>query len=62
MSSSSSAGSKHKQWRRASDASDNDDGRRSNTNRIDQHFGSNEKRTSMRLTYAGPGHPLTLVL
>ncbi|KAG1760049.1 Rad1/Rec1/Rad17 [Suillus occidentalis] len=62
MTSSSSAGSKHKQWRRASDASDNDDGRRPNTNRIDQHFGSNEKRTSMRLTYAGPGHPLTLVL
>ncbi|KAG2120949.1 Rad1/Rec1/Rad17, partial [Suillus discolor] len=30
--------------------------------RIDQHFGGNEKRTSMHLTYAGPGHPLTLVL
>ncbi|KAG1774221.1 Rad1/Rec1/Rad17 [Suillus placidus] len=65
MSSSSSTGSKHKRWRRADDASDDergDEGRRPNVNRIDQHFGGNEKRTSMRLTYAGPGHALTLVL
>ncbi|KAG1749130.1 Rad1/Rec1/Rad17 [Suillus paluster] len=65
ISSSSSAGSKNKQWRRADDGSEDergDEGRRPNANRIDQYFGSHEKRTSMRLTYAGPGHALTLVL
>ncbi|KAG1832831.1 Rad1/Rec1/Rad17 [Suillus variegatus] len=54
MSSSSSTGSKHKQGATMHGVL--------NANRIDQHFGGNEKRTSMRLTYAGPGHPLTLVL
>jgi cell cycle checkpoint protein len=65
MSSSSSTGSKNKQWRRADDVSDDergDDGHPHNADRINQHLGGNEKRTSMRLTYAGPGHTLTLVL
>lgn len=63
--SSSSTSSKHKKWRRASDGSDDErgeEGRPANANRLDQYFGSNEKRTSMRLSYAGPGHPLTLIL
>ncbi|OAX43811.1 Rad1-domain-containing protein [Rhizopogon vinicolor AM-OR11-026] len=63
--SSSSTGSKHKKWRRADGGSDDergDEGQPPNVNRLDQYFGSNEKRTSMRLSYAGPGHPLTLLL
>ena len=30
--------------------------------RIDQYFSSSEKRTGMRLTYAGAGCPLTLIM
>jgi cell cycle checkpoint protein len=30
--------------------------------RIDQYFSGSEKRTGMRMSYAGPGHPLTLLL
>lgn len=64
-SSSSNTSSKHKKWRRADDGSDDErgeEGRPPNANRLDRYFGSSEKRTSMRLSYAGPGHPLTLLL
>ncbi|KAF9244225.1 Rad1/Rec1/Rad17 [Melanogaster broomeanus] len=77
MSSSSSGASKGKRWRREDDVSDDGDGRgysnsgrgnnRDNANatgmnRLEQYFGGNAKRTSMRLSYAGPGYPLTLLL
>lgn len=66
---------KRKKWKHDSD--DSDDGRgnhgkgrgrrgggppKGNTT-IDQFFwSSNEKKTGMRMTYAGSGHPLTLIL
>ncbi|EGN96243.1 hypothetical protein SERLA73DRAFT_185884 [Serpula lacrymans var. lacrymans S7.3] len=72
--SSASAGTKYKKWKRAEDGSDHDgdDGDRPNRqrpganvplhNRIDHYFGGGEKRTSMNMSYAGPGYPLTLLL
>ncbi|KAH7927051.1 Rad1-domain-containing protein [Leucogyrophana mollusca] len=73
--SSATAGSKSKKWRRGEhdDASDDDAGGRQrsrapsnapNNSRIEQYFGGggHGKRTSMRLSYGGPGYPLTLLL
>jgi cell cycle checkpoint protein len=76
--SASSAFQKHKQWRRADDRSDHDrdddhvDDDAPSRNRrgaggagggrIDQYFSSSEKRTGMRLTYAGAGCPLPLIM
>ncbi|KIJ69664.1 hypothetical protein HYDPIDRAFT_106321 [Hydnomerulius pinastri MD-312] len=63
--------SKGKKWRRDDDVIGSDDehqGRRGNASgngRLETYFGAgggNEKRTSMRLTYVGSGHPLTLLL
>ena len=66
--------SKYKTWRRADDGSDHDrdDNRARDRNRqrgnegangrIDQYFSGPEKRTGMRMSYAGMGHPLTLLL
>ncbi|KAI0059048.1 Rad1-domain-containing protein [Artomyces pyxidatus] len=48
--------SKGKKWRRTGD----DD--RGAENRIEQFFAGGEKRTGMRLSYAGVGHPLTLLV
>ncbi|GLB35461.1 putative repair protein Rad1/Rec1/Rad17 [Lyophyllum shimeji] len=65
-----SSSSKYKKWRKAGEDSDHDgddehgDRGRSVAGRgIDSYFtGGSEKRTSMRMTYAGEGHPLTLLL
>ncbi|RDB24017.1 Cell cycle checkpoint protein RAD1 [Hypsizygus marmoreus] len=59
--------SKFKKWKKAGDDSDNDDdggrGRSAGGRGIDSYFGGgSEKRTGMRLTYAGAGYPLTLLL
>ncbi|KIM53703.1 hypothetical protein SCLCIDRAFT_426684 [Scleroderma citrinum Foug A] len=71
------SGSSHRKWRREGDRSDDEryeerrDGRQQarGTNdtpansRIDQYFGGgSDKRTRMRLSYGGIGHPLTLWL
>ena len=77
MSSHSSA-PKPKKWRKEADMSDEDRGDTKGKGRAGpsdirqqgnpthglEHFwgGGNEKRTSMRLLYAGPGYPLTLLL
>ncbi|KAG6865679.1 hypothetical protein C0991_000449, partial [Blastosporella zonata] len=62
-------GTKFKKWKKSGDDSDHDEdddrgGRgRSTARGLDPYFsGSSEKRTGMRLTYGGPGQPLTLLL
>lgn len=76
--SSHSSAPKPKKWRREGDVSDEERGdakgkgrgapssnrQQANAPHGLEHFfgGGNEKRTSMRLSYAGPGHPLTLLL
>ncbi|KAG6918017.1 hypothetical protein DXG01_016869 [Tephrocybe rancida] len=62
-------GTKFKKWKKTGDDSDHDDdddrgGRARNGARgLDTYLsGGSEKRTGMRLTYAGPGNPLTLLL
>ncbi|KAF8126491.1 Rad1/Rec1/Rad17 [Boletus edulis] len=59
-------GPKPKKWRREDEVSDGERGRcqrKSATHGLEHFFGGgNEKRTSMRLSYAGPGYPLTLLL
>ncbi|KAG6845217.1 hypothetical protein H0H87_012544 [Tephrocybe sp. NHM501043] len=62
-------GTKFKKWKKSGDDSDHDDdddrgGRGRNYARGLDNFlsGSSEKRTGMRMTYAGPGQPLTLLL
>ena len=73
-----SSASKPKKWRKEDDASDEERGDAKGKGRgapsngrqqagaaqgLEQFFGGgNEKRTSMRLSYAGPGYPLTLLL
>jgi cell cycle checkpoint protein len=69
---SSSAGGSYKKWKKTEDGSENEDGaddgrQRQNGTRptrgIESYFGGgSEKRTGMRLSYAGPGYPLTLIL
>ncbi|KAL4065298.1 repair protein Rad1/Rec1/Rad17-domain-containing protein [Scleroderma citrinum] len=71
------SGPSHKKWRREADRSEDEryeerrDGRQQTrgashvpaSNRIDQYFGGgSDKRTRMRLSYGGIGHPLTLWL
>ncbi|KAF8655860.1 hypothetical protein AX16_002943 [Volvariella volvacea WC 439] len=65
----SSGGSSHKRWKRPGggnsdeDSGDKDGGGARGRGPIDQYFGSgSEKRTGMRMSYAGPGHPLTLII
>ncbi|KAH0584433.1 Cell cycle checkpoint protein RAD1 [Termitomyces sp. J132] len=59
---------KYKKWKKAGNDSDHDDdddrrGRgRSEARGLDAYFSGPDKRTGMRLTYVGPGNPLTLVL
>lgn len=58
---------KYKKWKKASDDSDRDDendGRgKGGTRGIDSYFGGgSDKRTGMRMSYAGAGYPLTLLL
>jgi cell cycle checkpoint protein len=63
---------KRKKWKKDSDESDEDKGRRGKGRKggppkgnatIDQYFWSNsEKKTGMRMSYSGSGHPLTLIL
>ncbi|KAF8061634.1 Rad1/Rec1/Rad17 [Lyophyllum atratum] len=64
-----SSGNKYKKWKKAGEDSDHGDddergGRgRSAANRgIDTYFTGGSERTGMRMTYAGAGHPLTLLL
>jgi len=72
---SSSAGGSYKKWKVTEDGDEDEEGagdqdrdrRRKNDARpargIESYFGGgSEKRTSMRLSYAGPGYPLTLIL
>jgi len=70
---SSSAGGSYKKWKVTEDEDEDEEGadnqnkRRKNDARpargIESYFGGgSEKRTSMRLSYAGPGYPLTLIL
>lgn len=72
---SSSAGGSYKKWKMTEDGSENEGGadendrdkqRRNGTRPargIESYFGGgSEKRTGMRLSYAGPGYPLTLIL
>ncbi|KAF5386954.1 hypothetical protein D9615_001940 [Tricholomella constricta] len=59
---------KFKKWKKPGDDSDNDDdgdrgGRgKSGSRAIDSYFNGSEKGTGMRMTYAGAGNPLTLLL
>ncbi|KAK0434054.1 repair protein Rad1/Rec1/Rad17-domain-containing protein [Desarmillaria tabescens] len=53
-------GGRHTRWKKVGDNDNDNDGRRG---RIQQFFGSgSEKRTGMRMSYAGAGYPLTLLL
>lgn len=62
--------SKFKKWKKAGEDSDHDDndeggrGRgRGNARGIESYFsGGSDKRTGMRMTYAGTGYPLTLLM
>ena len=60
------SGTRHKKWRK--DDGGNSDGEDDHGNRnagpIDKYFGVGgpEKRTSMRMSYVGIGHPLTLLV
>lgn len=72
---SSSGGGSYKKWKATEGEAEDEEGtgdqdrdrRRRNDARpargIESYFGGgSEKRTSMRLSYAGPGYPLTLIL
>lgn len=61
--------SKYKTWRRADENPDHEREDRQRQNRtqtgqgrLDSYFGASDKRTGMRMSYAGNGHPLTLLL
>ncbi|KAG6887293.1 hypothetical protein C0995_016373 [Termitomyces sp. Mi166 len=62
------AGTKYKKWKKTGNDSDHDDdddrgGRgRTGARGLDTYFSGSDKKTGMRLTYAGPGDPLTLLL
>ena len=59
---------KYKKWKKAGEDSDHDDddegGRgRGNARGIDSYFGGgSERRTGLRMSYAGTGYPLTLLM
>ncbi|KAG7453030.1 Rad1-domain-containing protein [Guyanagaster necrorhizus] len=60
-----SGGGRHNRWKKVGDNDDGDDGDDDDGGRgkIQQFFGgSSEKRTGMRMSYAGAGYPLTLLL
>ncbi|KAK2460638.1 hypothetical protein APHAL10511_007108 [Amanita phalloides] len=72
---SSSAGGSYKAWKTTDGEPENDEGENDNDRNkqrrdgvrsgrgIESYFGGgSEKRTSMRLSYAGPGYPLTFIL
>ncbi|KAF9228751.1 Rad1-domain-containing protein [Gyrodon lividus] len=52
----------HANNRRVTWSNNNNRDNANGTNRLDRYFGGSEKRTSMRLSYGGPGYPLTLLL
>ncbi|ESK88266.1 cell cycle checkpoint protein rad1 [Moniliophthora roreri MCA 2997] len=63
----SSSGGKALQWKppgqEADGSGDEADGEgRKTNNTLDHFFGRSERRTSMRMTYMGTGHPLTLLI
>lgn len=63
----SSSNPKFQKWRHADDNNNSDDAddrnnSRGGVGRIDQYFSGSEKRTGMRLSYAGAGYPLTLLV
>ncbi|KII89284.1 hypothetical protein PLICRDRAFT_139696 [Plicaturopsis crispa FD-325 SS-3] len=69
LSSTLSSSAKHKKWRREHDDSGDEGGGGGRGGRgIEQYFtaggggGGGEKRTGMRLSFAGPGYPLTLLM
>ncbi|TFY79898.1 hypothetical protein EWM64_g4118 [Hericium alpestre] len=58
------SGAKHKKWRKAGDDDGDAHDDEGHGGRIENFFGpaGGEKRTGMRLSYAGEGHPLTLLV
>ncbi|KAG6898233.1 hypothetical protein C0992_002247 [Termitomyces sp. T32_za158] len=64
----SNTGTRYKKWKKTGNDSDQDgDGDRGGGGRIgarglDAYFSGSDRRTRMRLTYAGLGDPLTLIL
>ena len=62
------SGPKQKSWRHAGDDDEDDDAPHANAldhnGRIDQYFshGTGEKGAGMRMSYVGPGHPLTFLM
>ncbi|KAI0320312.1 Rad1/Rec1/Rad17 [Amylostereum chailletii] len=62
---SAGGGTKGKKWKRQGEdeEGDEDDRRAGGNGKIDQYFsGGGDKRTGMRMSYAGDGHPLTLII
>lgn len=59
-------GKKERKWRRADDDDEGGFGEERDARRgpIDNYFsgGKDEKRTGMRMSFAGPGYPLTLLM
>ncbi|KAF9068350.1 Rad1-domain-containing protein [Rhodocollybia butyracea] len=63
-----------KAWKKPGDDSDGNESngegevdhergnKKTKSGRIDQFFGGSERQTGMRLTYIGPGYPLTLII
>ncbi|KAI0042109.1 Rad1-domain-containing protein [Auriscalpium vulgare] len=56
------AGKGGKRWRRPGEEDDGDGGADGRAARIQQFFTGGEKRTGMRMSYMGEGHPLTLLV
>ncbi|KAF9009470.1 Rad1/Rec1/Rad17 [Cyathus striatus] len=52
-----------KKWRKAEEGSNGEDGGRGDGGGIDAYFtGGSDKKTGMRMSYAGSGYPLTLLI
>lgn len=73
--SASSKPGRFKAWKKPGDDSDGNESEaeldqeregnkkgKSGAGRLEQFFGGSDRKTSMRLTYIGPGHPLTLIV
>ncbi|KAF7768069.1 hypothetical protein Agabi119p4_7312 [Agaricus bisporus var. burnettii] len=62
----STGGSSNRRWKRPGEGSDHESGddhdARARANRIEPFVGASEKHTGMRMTYAGSGYPLTLLI
>lgn len=56
----------NKRWKKQGEGSGNESGEdddiRGRGNRIEPFIGTSEKHTGMRMTYAGGGYPLTLLM